>query len=202
MNLEKTTLYGSKVRLEPLCEAHLPGLANAIRDGELWKLPVTSVPHPDHLLQFLADADKQFHVGKELAFATIDQASGAVVGSTRFRNIEAAHQRVEIGFTFIAQSWQRSHINTEAKYLMLRHAFEHWLCNRVELLTDCLNLKSRAAIARLGAREEGVLRSHMVMRDGRIRDSVIFSLIAAEWPLAKAQLADRLNAGEHQTNMD
>jgi RimJ/RimL family protein N-acetyltransferase len=192
MNIEKTTLSGTKVRLEPLSEAHLPGLANAIRDGELWKLAVTSVPHPEHLQRFLEDADLQFHAGKELAFATVDQATGTVVGSTRFRNIEAPHRRVEIGFTFIAQSWQRSHINTQAKYLMLQHAFEHWQCNRVELLTDCLNLKSRAAIARIGAREEGVLRSHMVMRDGRIRDSVIFSLIAAEWPAARARLANRL----------
>ena len=200
MKIEKVILCGSKVRLEPLNESHLPGLARAIHDGELWKLPVTSVPHPDHLLQFLADAENQFHAGKELTFATLDMASGAVVGSTRFRNIEAAHQRVEIGFTFIAQSWQRSHINTEAKYLMLRHAFEQWQCNRVELLTDYLNHKSRAAIARIGASEEGVLRSHMVMRDGRIRDSVIFSLIAPQWPQTKARLEDWLNAGEHHAN--
>ncbi len=111
-----------------------------------------------------------------------------MVGSTRYRCIEHAHQRLEIGFTFIAQSWQRSHINSEAKYLMLRHAFEHWHCNRVELLTDFLNEKSRTAIARLGAQQEGILRSHMVMRGGRVRDSVLFSLIADEWPQAKARL--------------
>ncbi len=188
MNLEKTILQGSKVRLEPLKETHLPGLAMAIEDGALWELPVTVVPHPSDLPQFLRFAEAQYHAGKELAFATIDQASGTVVGSTRYRCIEATHKRLEIGFTFIAKSWQRSHINTEAKYLMLRHAFEQWQFNRVELLTDVLNIKSRAAIARLGAKEEGILRSHMVMRDGRVRDSVLFSVIAAEWPEVKAKL--------------
>lgn len=197
MHIEKTPLHGNGVRLEPLSEQHLSGLAEAIRDGDLWLLPVTIVPHPNDLPAFLENAETQFRNGKELAFATIDESSGKVVGSTRFRNIEAAHKRVEIGFTFIAQSWQRSHINTEAKYLMLRHAFEHWQCNRVELLTDFLNHKSRAAIARIGAREEGILRSHMLMRDGRIRDSVIFSLVTAEWPQAKARLASWLHAGNY-----
>ena len=197
MQIEKTTLSGKGVRLEPLAEQHLPGLAEAVRDGELWLLPVTMVPRPEALPKFLADAEAQFHAGRELTFATIDQASGRVVGSTRFRTIEAAHRRVEIGSTFIAQSWQRSHVNTEAKYLMLRHAFEHWQCNRVEFLTDFLNIKSRAAIARLGAREEGILRCHMVMPDGRIRDSVIFSLVAPEWPQAKARLASWLHVGDY-----
>ena len=197
MHIEKTTLRGRSVRLEPLNQEHLPGLAEAIEDGALWQLPVTIVPHPEDLPQFLQNAEAQFHAGKELSFATIDEGSGKVVGSTRFRNIESAHKRVEIGFTFIAQSWQRSHINTEAKYLMFKHAFEHWQCNRVELLTDFLNLKSRAAIARIGAREEGILRSHMLMGDGRIRDSVIFSLVASEWPQAKARLASWLQAGDY-----
>ena len=197
MQIEKVTLHGNSVRLEPLTEQHLNGLAEAIFDGDLWELPVTLVPHPNDLPAFLESAETQFSNGKELAFATIDERSGKVVGSTRFRNIETAHKRVEIGSTFIAQSWQRSHINTEAKYLMLRHAFEHWQCNRVELLTDFLNNKSRAAIARIGAREEGILRSHMLMHDGRIRDSVIFSLVAGEWPQAKARLASWLHAGTY-----
>jgi RimJ/RimL family protein N-acetyltransferase len=188
MKIEKTILQGHRVRLEPLAESHLPGLALAIEDGALWQLPVTIVPHPNDLPQFFHFAEDQYQAGKDLVFATIDQASNTVVGSTRYRCIEAAHRRLEIGFTFIAASWQRSHINTEAKYLMLRHAFEQWGCNRVELLTDFLNNKSRAAIARLGAKEEGVLRSHMVMRDGRVRDSVLFSLVAAEWPAVKARL--------------
>lgn len=192
MKIEKTTLQGATVRLEPLTATHLPGLADAIRDGALWELPVTFVPHPDDLPAFLSFADAQFATGRELTFATIDQASGKVVGSTRYRCIEATHQRVEIGFTFIASSWQRSHINTEAKYLMLYHAFEQWQCNRVELLTDFINHRSRVAIARLGATEEGILRSHMVMRDGRVRDSVLFSIIAAEWSPVKAGLEAKL----------
>lgn len=192
MKVEKITLNGARVRLEPLCAAHLAALAVAVDDGELWQLPVTFVPPPEQLDGFLADAEAAYAAGRELAFATVDIASGAVVGSTRFREIRAQHLRAEIGATFIGQSWQRSHVNTEAKYLMLCHAFEHWGCNRVEFLTDFLNAKSRAAIARIGAREEGVLRSHMVMREGRVRDSVIFSITGAEWPAVKLALQEKL----------
>lgn len=192
LQVRRTTLESPRVRLEPLNENHLPGLAEAIRDGELWELGVTSVPRPEQLAAFLEAADAAFEAGRELAFATIDRCSGRIVGSTRFRNIEAAHRRVEIGFTFIGRSWQRSHVNTEAKLLMLTHAFEQWQVNRVELLTDRLNQASRTAIARLGAREEGMLRSHMVMRDGRIRDSMIFSIIASEWPEVRVRLQARL----------
>lgn len=192
LKIEKVVLQGASVRLEPLARSHLPGLAAAVEDGQLWALPVTTVPHPDRLPAFLDAAEAQFSAGRELAFATIDQATDQVVGSTRFRCIEAAHRRVEIGFTFIARGWQRTHINTEAKYLMLCHAFEHWRCNRVELLTDVLNQVSRTAIARLGCEQEGILRSHMLMGDGRIRDSVLFSMIASQWPAAKAALRSRL----------
>lgn len=195
MQVEKTTLRGPRVALEPLDERHLPGLAAAIEDGALWELPVTVVPHPRDLPQFLRDAEAQFHAGGELAFAIVDLASGAVAGSTRFRSIAAAHRRAEIGFTFIARSWQRTHVNTEAKYLMMQHAFERWRCNRVELVTDVLNTQSRRAILRIGAREEGVLRSHMIMRDGRIRDSVLFSIIAAEWPRVREGLESRMRTG-------
>ena len=194
MRIEKATLRGSRITLEPLHASHLPSLARAIEDGRLWEIPVTIVPHPNDLLQFLAHAEAQFQAQRELAFATLDAASGLIVGSTRFRCIEAAHRRVEIGFTFIAQSWQRTHANTEAKYLMLTHAFEHWGFNRVELLTDVLNTKSRTAIERIGAREEGVLRSHMVMRDGRIRDSVMFSVVSRDWPTTKQKLEEKLSA--------
>jgi RimJ/RimL family protein N-acetyltransferase len=194
MKVEKRVLEGQHVRLEPLSEEHLPSLAKAIEDGELWKIPVTFVPHPADLPAFLTDAEAAFAAGRELAFATYDRRNETVVGSTRFRCAEAAHRRVEIGFTFLAQSWQRTHVNTEAKYLMLRHAFETWQMNRVELLTDVLNTKSRNAIARLGAREEGILRSHMIMRDGRVRDSVLFSIIAREWPEVRAALEAKLKA--------
>jgi RimJ/RimL family protein N-acetyltransferase len=194
VEVENIVLDGERARLEPLAGLHLPGLAEAIGDGELWKLPVTFVPHPNDLPNFLSAAEAAFRAGKELAFATIDKRTGRVVGSTRFRCIEPAHRRVEIGFTFLAQSWQRTSINTEAKYLMLGHAFERWGCNRVELLTDVLNIKSRHAIARLGAKEEGVLRSHMVMRDGRIRDSVVSSIVSSEWPSIKSVLAGKMQA--------
>ncbi len=190
--LEKVTLTGERVVLEPLSGSHMEGLAAAIADGELWNIPVTFVPHPQDLAPFFTYADDAFHAGRELAFAIIDKASGRVVGSTRFRCIDLGHRRAEIGFTFLGQSWQRSHINTEAKHLMLRHAFDTWELNRVELLTDVLNLKSRQAIVRIGAREEGVLRNHMVMRDGRIRDSVVFSIVRAEWPAVQSLLAEKI----------
>ncbi len=188
MKIDKVALVGRHVRLEPLAASHLPGLALAIEDGRLWELPFTFVPPPAEVAGLLANAEAAFAAGRELAFATVDAAKGRVVGSTRFRNIEAAHRRVEIGFTFLAASAQRTAINTEAKCLMLTHAFEVWGCNRVELLTDERNTRSRQAIARLGAVQEGLLRSHMVMRDGFVRNSVIFSITAAEWPQVKAGL--------------
>ena len=192
LKVEKTILKGRQVRLEPLAQGHLPRLAEAITDGRLWEIPVTFVPHPDDLHQFFDDAESAYISKRELVFATIDVQSSRVVGSTRFRCIDIPHRRVEIGFTFLAASWQRTHINTEAKYLMLKHAFEVWGCNRVELLTDELNAKSRNAILRIGAREEGILRSHMVMRDGRIRNSVMYSITATEWPQVKSALKAKL----------
>lgn len=193
MKVEKITLEGRRVRLEPLSTRHLPGLKEAIEDGRLWEIPVTFVPHPDGLDKFFDDAETAFKAGRELAFATLDAVSGRVVGSTRFRCIEAGHRRAEIGFTFLAASSQRTHVNTEAKYLMLCHAFEVWGCHRIELLTDERNTTSREAIQRIGAREEGILRSHMVMRDGFIRNSVVYSVVAAEWPQVKASLLARMN---------
>jgi len=191
-HLEKVALQGRRVRLEPLAPHHREGLERVVLDGELWKLPVTIVPHPDDLGSFLDAAEAAWAAGRELAFATFDRESGEIVGSTRFRCVESAHKRLEIGFTFIARSWQRTYVNTEAKYLMLRHAFEALHFNRVELLTDLLNDASRAAIARLGAQQEGVIRSQMVMRDGRIRDSVLFSILAPEWPAVKRGLEQKL----------
>lgn len=192
MQIEKIVLQGRRVRLEPVSQAHLPGLAVAIEDGNLWEVSFTFVPKPNDLDKFLDDAESAFAAGKELAFATVDVETGKVVGSTRFRCIDSAHRRVEIGFTFVAASKQRTHVNTEAKYLMLKHAFEVWGCNRVELLTDERNAKSRNAIRRIGAREEGILRGHMVMRDGYVRNSVIYGLIAADWPQARAALEIKL----------
>ncbi|HEY4212940.1 MAG TPA: GNAT family protein [Steroidobacteraceae bacterium] len=196
MRLEARVLEGSWVRLEPLGRQHLDGLRAAIQDGELWKLWVTTVPEPQELEDFLARAQERYAQGVEMPFATIDKRSGRVAGSTRFMKADPPNKRVEIGFTFLGASWQRTAINTEAKLLMLTHAFEEWGANRVELLTDMLNAKSRAAIERLGAKHEGVLRSHMVMRQGRIRDSAMYGLIASEWPQVKAQLTSRLQQGD------
>ena len=195
MDIQKQTLEGRRVRLEPLEARHLTGLADAIADGELWRIPVTFVPHPSELPTFLANADEAFRAGRELAFATLDVASGAIVGSTRFIDIDRTHRRLEIGFTFLAARFQRTHVNSEAKYLMLRHAFEQWGCHRVQLLTDFRNDKSRRAIARIGAQQEGILRSHMVMRDGYVRDSVVFALTSRDWPEAKQRLEEKLGQG-------
>jgi RimJ/RimL family protein N-acetyltransferase len=191
--IETVALRGKRVSLEPLTVSHLPGLAVAISDGQLWTVPVTFVPHPDALGAFLKHAEERSASQIERQFATIDLDSGAVVGSTRFRNIDRGHRHVEIGFTFIAKSWQRSYVNTEAKYLMLRHAFENWGCIRVEFITDALNTASRNAILRLGAKEEGLMRNHMIMRDGRRRDSMLYSLLDTEWPGAKQRLEERMS---------
>lgn len=180
------------VRLEPLARHHASGLAKAICDGELWKIPVTIVPHPEDLGAFFEAAESAFLDQGELAFAIVDKANDSIAGSTRFRCIELAHKRVEIGFTFLGKTWQNTYVNTEAKYLMLKHAFEHWQFHRVELLTDVLNTKSRNAIVRIGAKEEGIVRSHMIMRDGRIRDSVLFSIICSEWMTVKQTLEQKM----------
>ncbi len=191
--VEKVTLRGPRVRLEPLdAERHQTGLEAAIADGDLSSLWVTTVPRPDQMDELFAGAEAGFAAGLELAFATVDVESGRILGSTRFMAIEPEQRRVEIGATFLAASSQRTHVNTEAKLLMLTHAFETWGVNRVELLTDKLNERSRAAIVRIGAQPEGILRAHKVMRDGRIRDSAIYSITRPEWPGVQAALADRL----------
>ncbi len=196
----KVVLEGEFVRLEPLALTHKSGLEAAIRDGELWNLFVTLVPHPDQLDAFFAQADDWYNTGESLAFATIDKRSGKIAGSTRFMKANLPNKRVEIGFTFLGESWQRTPVNTEAKLLMLQHAFETLGLNRVELLTDFLNSKSRAAIARLGAKEEGVLRSHMVMPNGRVRDSVLFSITNHEWRGVKENLQFKLARSADKTN--
>ena len=195
ISLQPVTLENDAVRLEPLDERqHREGLTEAIRDGELWTIRETLVPHPDHLAAFFASAAERQAQRLALAFATRDRRSGRILGSTRFMNAVTDFRRVEIGYTFLARSAWRTAANTNAKYLMLRHAFESWGFNRVELLTDVLNLRSRAAIERIGASEEGVLRCHMQMPDGRLRDSVIFSIIRAEWPGVRERLEQRIAA--------
>ena len=194
MSFESVVLEGTHVRLEPLDERHKDGLCRAISDGDLWKIFVTIVPHPDDIDQFLSNATSAHERGEGLAFATIDKSrNGQVAGSTRFMNANLPNRRVEIGFTFLGKTWQRSPINTEAKLLMLTHAFETLELNRVELMTDYLNTASRQAILRLGAKEEGVLRNHVVMPNGRVRDTVVFSIVKNEWPGVKQNLEYKLD---------
>jgi RimJ/RimL family protein N-acetyltransferase len=192
MKFDRITLEGKYVRLEPLAAAHKDGLCRAIMDGELWRLFVTLVPPVERIDEFMHNADLAYENGDGLAFATIDTATNKVIGSTRFMKASLPNKKVEIGFTFLAASYQRTQANTEAKLLMLTHAFEAMQLNRVELLTDYLNSKSRNAILRLGAKQEGILRNHMVMPNGRVRDSVIFSIIANEWPGVKQHLQSKL----------
>lgn len=187
-------LVGERVRLEPLELRHHAGLCEAVRDGSLWELAVTTVPHPDDVRGYIADAVAGRAAGTQIPYATVDAATGRVIGSTRLMVINTANRRLEIGWTFLAASWQRSGANAEAKLLMLTHAFEAMGMNRVELLTDVRNAKSRAAITRIGAKPEGVLRHHMVMRDGWIRDTAVYSITRPEWPDVKQGLRTRLAA--------
>lgn len=186
------TLTGGHVRLEPLTAAHADALAAVAVDPELWRWSPSPVRTREDLDQYIDAALAALAAGTALPFVTIDAASGAVVGSTRFGSYAAEHRRVEIGWTWVARPWQRTAINTEAKLLMMRHAFETLECLRVEWKTDALNARSRAAILRLGATEEGTLRSHMDTASGRRRDTVYYSVTAAEWPAVSDTLAERL----------
>lgn len=192
MSLNPVILEGIHVRLEPLMESHHPALCEVGLEPELWKWIPLQVLDADQMMRYLRGALADQEKGTALPFATIDRASGTVIGSTRFMNIDMANKRVEIGSTWIAPVWQRSAINTEAKYLMMRYAFETLGCNRVELKTDSLNTKSRNAILRIGAKQEGIFRSHMITWSGRLRDTVYFSVIAPEWPEVKAALEAKL----------
>jgi RimJ/RimL family protein N-acetyltransferase len=192
MRIEPVTLEGRHVRLEPLDDTHFEGLCAIAFDEALWRLQVSRMRDREDLRRYVAIARADQLRGSALPFATIDRASGQVIGSTRFGNIERIHRRVEIGWTWLARPWQRTAANTEAKLLMLTHAFERWGCLRVELKTDVLNEQSRRAMLRIGAREEGILRSHMQAWDGRRRDTVHFSILDHEWPEVRAGLTAKL----------
>jgi N-acetyltransferase len=185
-------LYGEHVRLEPLTRDHVGPLAEVGLDPDLWRWTLSQVRSREDVVAYVDRALAEQAAGRALPYATVAQASGRVVGSTRFGSIDVEHRRVEIGWTWIARPWQRTPVNTEAKYLMLRHAFDALGCNRVELKTDALNERSRDAIRRLGAVEEGVLRGHMITADGRIRDTVYYGILAAEWPQVRARLEAKL----------
>ena len=182
------TLRMSGLLLEPLTLAHEAGLAAAAADGELWRIRVTSVPEPQDTRAYIETALQMRDEGSRLAFAVIDEASGRVLGSTSYHDILPAVRRVEIGYTWYAQSVQRSHVNTTAKLLMMGHAFEQLQCHVVGWRTDNFNFASQRAIERLGAKKDGVIRGHALRRDGTIRDTVMYSMRAGEWPEARAQL--------------
>lgn len=194
MKLEPVTLEGRHVRLVPMTPEHVPALWEAGQDSELWRLGMSRMQSEDDMRRYVAAALQAQAAGTALPFVTTDAATGRVIGSTRFGNADPAHRRVEIGWTWITPARQRTAVNTEAKFLMLRHAFETLGCVRVELKTDVLNDRSRNAMLRIGAREEGILRKHQITELGRVRDSIFFSVIDDEWPAVKARLEQMLSA--------
>ena len=200
MTVQPTTLVGRHVRLEPLTLEHVDGLARVGLDPDLWRLNPTAVTNADDMRDYVAAALDEQRRGIALPFAVVDQASDQVIGSTRYGNIVLEHHRLEIGWTWYAVRYQRTAANTEAKLLLLTHAFEVLGAMRVEFKTDALNVRSRTAIVRLGAVEEGTFRKHMRTASGRIRDSVYFSIVDTEWPAVKARLTGKLSAGGRLTS--
>jgi RimJ/RimL family protein N-acetyltransferase len=194
MKVTPVTLEGRHARLEPLAKGHQAGLAEVGLDGELWRWIPTAVRTREEMAAYIETALDEQQRGVSLPFAIVEKSTGRAIGSTRYGNIERAHHRVEIGWTWVAREWQRTAINTEAKYLLLKHAFESLRCMRVELKTDSLNEKSRAAILRIGAKEEGIFRNHMITESGRIRHSAYYSIIDSEWPEVKTRLEAKLNS--------
>jgi N-acetyltransferase len=187
------TLSLRGLRIEPLALAHEDGLRQAAMDGELWKLRVTSVPEPENTRAYIETALKMREEGTRFAFAVIDEATGKLLGSSSYHDILPAVKRVEIGYTWYAQSVQRSHVNSTCKLMLMTHAFETLCCGVVGWRTDNFNFASQKAIERLGAQKEGVLRGHALRRDGTIRDTVIYSMRSGEWAEAKAQLLYQLD---------
>lgn len=196
MKIETVTLEGDFVRLVPLSlEKHLADLCVVGFDAEIWRWSPQQIKTEADLKHYIETALNERQRGVSLPFATILKETGKAIGSTRFGNIDARNKRVEIGWTWIGREFQRTFVNTEAKFLMLRHAFETWNCNRVELKTDALNERSRRAISRIGAKEEGTLRKHVVCDSGRIRDTVYFSILDDEWRAdVKEKLQNKLQA--------
>lgn len=192
MKIEPVTLQGRVVRLEPLALAHVPGLARVGLAPELWRWIPTQVADAAQMQAWVQTALDEQTAGTSLPFAIISQASGEAIGSTRYMNIVPAHRRLEIGSTWLSTAAQRSGANTEAKLLLLTHAFEALKAIRVELKTDALNSRSRAAIARIGGIEEGIFRRHVICASGRVRDTVYFSMLDNEWPAVKARLFSML----------
>ena len=191
--VEPVTLNARGITLVPLSLDHETGLRTAAADGELWNIRVTSVPEPEHTRKYIEDALAMHEAGNRFAFAVTEEDTGKVLGCTSFHDIVPAVKRVEIGWTWYAKSAQRSHVNTTCKLLMLTHAFEVLGCHVVGWRTDNFNFASQAAIERLGAKKDGVIRGHALRRDGTIRDTVMYSLRNGEWPEVRGQLLYLLN---------
>ena len=195
--VQPVVMRDRNVRLEPLGLEHAPGLAAAAADGALWTLRITSVPEPQDTRAYIETALQMRADGNRFAFAVRDDATGEVLGSTSFHDILPAVKRVEIGYTWYRKSVQRSHVNTTCKLMMMGHAFDQLGCNVVGWRTDNFNFASQRAIERLGARKDGVIRGHALRRDGTIRDTVMYSMRAGEWPEARAQLLYLLELHAH-----
>jgi N-acetyltransferase len=192
MHVAPVTLRGRAVRLEPLGMEHVAALSRVGLEPELWRWIPKAVTTQEEMRGYVETALEDQARGVSLPFVIVDQAAGTIIGSTRYGNIEPSHRRLEIGWTWIAPAFQRTAANTEAKLLLLTHAFETLHANRVELKTDALNQRSRTAILRLGAVEEGTFRRHVITASGRVRDTVYFSIVDTEWPAIKQRLAGRL----------
>ncbi|MBA2380063.1 MAG: GNAT family N-acetyltransferase [Blastocatellia bacterium] len=192
MDIEPVTLHGEFVRLEPMNREHTAELCEAGLDPVLWRWTMNEIATADDMAQYVEQALAEQGRGISLPFVTRDVASDKIVGSTRFGNVTPEHRRVEIGWTWVSPAFQRTYVNTEAKLLMLTHAFEVWECVRVELKTDVLNEKSHNAMLRIGAKREGVLRRHVITDKGRFRDNVFFSIINEEWTETKKALVAKL----------
>ena len=189
-------LEGHGVRLEPLSEKHERGLTAAAKDGRLWELWYTSVPEPEKTLAYIQAALEGQRAGHMLPWAVVEAKTGSVIGSTRYHDIIPAADRVEIGYTWYASRWQRSHVNSACKLLLFTYAFESLKCEVVGLRTDNFNFRSQRAIEALGAKKDGVIRHHWPRRDGTVRDSVMYSVIVSEWPDVKRHLESRLKRHE------
>jgi len=200
IKIERTTLEGHGVRLEPMEPAHEDALRSAATDGRLWELWYTAVPEPDRVGAYIATALAGYQAGNMLPWVVRELEAGTIVGTTRYHDIVADLDRVEIGYTWYAQRWQRSHVNTACKILLFRHAFESLGCQVVGLRTDNFNFRSQRAIEALGAKKDGVIRHFHRRRDGTIRDTVMYSVLAAEWPDIDRHLALRLRRGARTTN--
>ena len=194
MRIEPVVLSGNLVRLEPLSSAHVPALTRIGLHPDLWKWTTTRITNQSEMAEYVETALRWQREGTALPFVTLGAQTGEVIGSTRFANIDRPNRRMEIGWTWVTPEFQRTGANVEAKLLMLQHAFEQLGCIRVEFKTDSFNEKSRRALLGIGAKEEGTLRNHMVVWDGRLRHSVYFSVIESEWPEVKARLRRRLES--------